>query len=65
MIAGTDEIAIVGKEFQKLAYRNYLKQYIPHRVLMASEQAIIRFPYWPEKPVLSHLQFICAKIIPV
>ena len=50
MIAGTNEIAVVGTDFS-LFYQELLKFYIPHRVLMASNLASSTFPLLVEKPV--------------
>ena len=43
IIAGTNEIALVGKDFSAL-HRELLAQYIPHKVLMAAGAANPAFP---------------------
>lgn len=50
MIAGTNEIAVVGTNFSVI-YEELLNYYIPHRVLMASDTAGSTFPLLVEKPV--------------
>ncbi len=50
MIAGTNEIALVGPNVADL-HSELLRQYIPHRVLMVSKESNEAFPLLAEKPV--------------
>jgi uncharacterized protein YyaL (SSP411 family) len=50
MIAGTNEIAIVGNDFSVL-HTDLLSLYIPHRVLMASKIADSPFPLLVKKSI--------------
>jgi len=49
MIAGTNEIALVGNDFSAL-HAELLRLYIPHRVLMAAERGDADFPLVANKP---------------
>ncbi len=51
IIAGTNEIALIGKDFSGI-HLELIGQYIPHRVLMASETSNPGFPLLAEKPVV-------------
>ncbi|MBK6828495.1 MAG: thioredoxin domain-containing protein [Chitinophagaceae bacterium] len=42
-ISGTNELAMVGEGVEKVLH-DVLKEYIPHRVLMASEQEVAEYP---------------------
>jgi uncharacterized protein len=48
IIAGTNEIAIVGDDFSKI-HQEILKEYIPHRVLMAAATGDNSYPLLVEK----------------
>ena len=48
IIAGTNEIVVVGQEFSKI-HEEILAKYIPHRVLMATATADNSFPLLAEK----------------
>ncbi len=50
MIAGTNEIAVVGTDFS-IIYTELLRQYIPQRVLMASKTGDSTYPLLAEKLV--------------
>ena len=48
IIAGTNEVVVVGQEFSKI-HEEILAKYIPHRVLMATPTADNSFPLLAEK----------------
>jgi uncharacterized protein len=50
MIAGTNEIAVVGNNFS-IIHTELLRQYIPHRVLMATKIGDSTYPLLAEKPM--------------
>ncbi|MCY7310072.1 MAG: thioredoxin domain-containing protein [Chitinophagaceae bacterium] len=59
MIAGTNEIAVVGYDFS-IIHAELLRQYIPHRVLMATKTGDSTFPLLAEKPVTNTPQiYLC------
>ncbi len=49
-IEGTIEIAILGKDFDKI-HKELLAQFIPHRILMATQVETSQFPLLAEKQV--------------
>jgi uncharacterized protein len=59
IIAGTNEISLVGNDFTKL-HTDLLQQYLPHRVLMASAMPDPVFSLLADKPVTrSPLIWLC------
>ena len=59
IIAGTDEIAVVGKEFAGV-YREILDQYIPHRVMLAAPDPDTAYPLLAGKPTsVKPVIFLC------
>ena len=61
MIAGTNEIAVVGTNFS-LFFEELKDFYIPHRVLMATNLAGSTFPLLVEKPVTNiSTIYLCRK----
>ena len=60
MIAGTNEIAVIGYDFSTI-HAELLQQYIPHRVLMASNRADSTMPLLAEKPVTNNTTiYLCS-----
>ncbi len=51
IIAGTNEIAVVGTDFSNL-HTDLLTHFIPHRVLMASKVSNSTFPLLVDKPAI-------------
>jgi len=49
MITGTVELAILGKDFNKM-HKELLEEFIPHRIIMASSVENGQFPLLAEKP---------------
>jgi uncharacterized protein YyaL (SSP411 family) len=59
IIAGTHEVAIIGKETDAV-HKNLLEKFVPHRVLMVSENGNNEFPLIKEKPSTdSPLIYLC------
>jgi uncharacterized protein len=50
MISGTNEIALVGKDFSIL-HADLLSMFVPHKVMMATSTVDSAFPLFAEKPV--------------
>jgi uncharacterized protein YyaL (SSP411 family) len=60
IIVGTFEIAVVGNQNTHL-HADLLKQYIPHKVLMASKKVVTGFPLLANKPILEQpLIYLCS-----
>jgi hypothetical protein len=58
-IYGTNEIAIIGNEWEKY-HKNVLKSYIPHKVVMSSNKSIDRYPLLANKASNSEvLLYLC------
>ena len=51
-ISGTNELALVGEGVEKILH-DVLNEYIPHRVLMASEQAVDEYPLLAARTTVS------------
>jgi uncharacterized protein YyaL (SSP411 family) len=60
IVAGTNEITVIGNDFSGI-HAELLQQYIPHRVLMASNKADSTMPLLADKPVTNNTTiFLCS-----